>query len=478
MEWLDALRGLAALVVVFEHSLDVLLPEVRRAAGPWFNFGRYGVFVFFLVSGYVVPFSLERRGSVCAFWIGRVFRLYPAWAVSVALALLLAATGVSWGLPRPLGERPWTSVLAHLTMLQDLLGVPNVVNVFWTLSYEMVFYLLVTVLFMAGVRRGGARVALGFAAATAVLGAALPTTLLAAHWPDGTTLVAVLVLAGGMAALAVPRRAVRRAGIGVVAAVALTLVVLDSRVGGMESLCIIATMFAGTAVRGVQDGRLRAWPATAMIAVVPVLSLLAGLRPPAVWGVQGTPRGPAWSLAVGAAWLTFLAALALRHRAMPRALVWAGLVSYSLYLLHPLVIQVVWRLAAEPERMPGAVRLGWAVVLTAGALGSAALAHHYVERPAQRLGRRLAGARRPAPPPPRPAPDAGREMVTAITFLPKVRPVHPRGGPPPNGDPDDAWAHARAADGPAAPAPSGRRRRDGAGDPRPGAGVRGRGRRR
>ncbi|WP_372506456.1 acyltransferase family protein [Actinomadura madurae] len=111
MSWLDALRGLAAMVVVFEHSLDVLLPEVRRGASPWFDFGRYGVFVFFLVSGYVVPFSLERRGSVRHFWAGRVFRLYPAWFVSAALALALGSAGLSYGLPRrarraPLGVHP------------------------------------------------------------------------------------------------------------------------------------------------------------------------------------------------------------------------------------------------------------------------------------------------------------------------------------------------------------------------------------
>src|SRR5690348_12111180 len=66
--WLDALRGLAALVVVFEHCVDALFPEVRAGASQWFNFGQYGVLVFFLVSGYVVPVSLERRGSVGGFW--------------------------------------------------------------------------------------------------------------------------------------------------------------------------------------------------------------------------------------------------------------------------------------------------------------------------------------------------------------------------------------------------------------------------
>ncbi|MFA1543162.1 acyltransferase family protein [Actinomadura monticuli] len=400
MGWLDALRGLAAMVVVFEHSLDVLLPEVRRTASPWFDFGRYGVFVFFLVSGYVVPFSLQRRGSVRHFWAGRLFRLYPAWAVSLALALLLGTAGVTYGLPAALADRPWASGLAHLTMLQDLLGVPNAVNVLWTLSYEMVFYLLITAMFVAGVHRASDRVALGFGVGAAMLGVALPSGLLASRWPGGTILAAALLLAGGLAAMLSGRRAVRRAGVVVVAALALTLLVLNSRIGAIESLCIIATMFAGTAVRGIQEGRLRRWPAVAMVAVVPALTLVAGMRTPTSWALHANPNplGRDWSIAVAAAWLTFLIGLALRRRRMPRFLVWSGMISYSLYLLHPLVVQVVWYAAGRDTwGLPVPVRAAWGVVLVAAVLVSAALTHRYVERPAQRLGRRLTGPRRASP---------------------------------------------------------------------------------
>ncbi|MFI0408647.1 acyltransferase family protein [Actinomadura sp. 3N508] len=420
MEWLDALRGLAALVVVFEHSLDVLLPEVRATASPWFDFGRYGVFVFFLVSGYVVPFSLERRGSVRHFWAGRFFRLYPAWCVSLALALLLGAAGMSYGLPAALGERPWASALAHMTMLQDLLGVPNAVNVYWTLSYEMVFYLLVTAMFVAGVHRSSARVALGFGVGAAILGVALPSGLLASRWPGGTILAAALFLAVGLAAMVSRRRAVRRTGVAVVAALALGLLVLDSRIGAIESLCIIATMFAGTAVRGIQDGRLRTWPAVAMVAVVPAFTLVAGLRSPTALALNANPEplGIDWTIAVAAAWLTFLGGLALRNRPMPRALVWSGLVSYSLYLLHPLVIQAIWHAAGrDPGELPGQIRLIWGMVLVVAVLGAAAVAHRYVELPAQRLGRRLtARPRPPADDTPRrdPGDEPGTESVRVL----------------------------------------------------------------
>ncbi|HUR08707.1 MAG TPA: acyltransferase family protein, partial [Nonomuraea sp.] len=67
LAWLDALRGIGALAVVGEHLLTWAMPWLRPIS---FNLGMYGVLVFFLVSGYVIPISLERHGDVRAFWIG------------------------------------------------------------------------------------------------------------------------------------------------------------------------------------------------------------------------------------------------------------------------------------------------------------------------------------------------------------------------------------------------------------------------
>src|ERR1700749_2447893 len=69
MAWLDALRGFAALCVVFDHSSGIVLSRVHQLLFQCFEFGRYGVFVFFLVIGYIIPASLERTGSVREFWI-------------------------------------------------------------------------------------------------------------------------------------------------------------------------------------------------------------------------------------------------------------------------------------------------------------------------------------------------------------------------------------------------------------------------
>ena len=93
--WLDALRGLAALAVVFDHLSYYVLQHVRAVIYHWFDAGNYGVFVFFIISGYIVPASLERKGSVRTFWVSRVFRLYPLYllAVGIAVALYLVHFG-------------------------------------------------------------------------------------------------------------------------------------------------------------------------------------------------------------------------------------------------------------------------------------------------------------------------------------------------------------------------------------------------
>src|ERR1700722_7683927 len=95
LSWLDVLRGVAALAVVFNHFGYFLPPVVKNSVYQWINPGDYGVFVFFLIRGYIVPASLERKGSVRTFWVSRLFRLYPLYllAVTIAVALYMAHVG-------------------------------------------------------------------------------------------------------------------------------------------------------------------------------------------------------------------------------------------------------------------------------------------------------------------------------------------------------------------------------------------------
>ncbi|GAA1562126.1 hypothetical protein GCM10009678_51290 [Actinomadura kijaniata] len=406
LDWLDGLRGVAALVVVFEHSLNMLFGEIRHSVSPWFDFGRYGVFVFFLVSGYIIPASLERRRNVAEFWTGRLFRLYPLAAVAATAGVVLGYTGIMRARPPgSLDDQPLASVAAHLTMLQELLGTGNAVYVLWTLSYEMVFYLLVTALFVAGARRAAAPVAVAFGVACAAVGTLLPTGLLSSWSSGGTVLGATLLMAFGLLAAARGGQAARWLGGAVLAVLALGLVAVNSKVGGMEGLAILATMFAGTVLYELEKRKIHRGWGVAVAVAVPLLTAAGGIRAALDGGERNSDEW-GWTTAVVAAWLTFLLGMALRNRRVPRPLPWLGQISYSLYLLHPLILQSLWKAAGDGVGdLPVLQRLGWAAGLVACVLAVAALGYRFVERPMQDIGRDVVRRMRPARPV-APAPEA------------------------------------------------------------------------
>ena len=148
--------------MAFHLSPYVVGPQPHAALLRHIDLGKYGVMLFFLVSGYVIPMSLERHGSLRRFWVGRLFRIYPAFLAACALMGALIVAGVL-RLTAPLQAESIGGALAHVTMLQDLLGVRGLVRVFWTLSYEMTFYLMVAGLFAYGLHRRSAWWASGLA---------------------------------------------------------------------------------------------------------------------------------------------------------------------------------------------------------------------------------------------------------------------------------------------------------------------------
>jgi peptidoglycan/LPS O-acetylase OafA/YrhL len=170
---LDALRAVAALAVMVEHMFGDLLRQASASTGPIstlaesvvqnVSLGRFGVALFFLISGFVVPFSIGGERPLRHFAISRLFRLYPA----LWLALAVLAT-TAWFA----GETPQTAtVLANLTMAPPLFGQPWLSPIHWTLFIELLFYILVALLFFAGtLKHVGALLALSLAliAATAL----------------------------------------------------------------------------------------------------------------------------------------------------------------------------------------------------------------------------------------------------------------------------------------------------------------------
>ncbi|MFF4101612.1 acyltransferase family protein [Streptomyces sp. NPDC001903] len=424
--WLDALRGIAALVVVLHHFEVLRMLPFGETVRQNFDLGLFGVMLFFIVSGYIIPASLERRGDVRGFWIGRLFRIHPAVIVAFVAALLMLPAGDGSVALLRTGD-DLASLVANGLMLQDLLGVVNGMNVTWTLCYEMVFYFLVTALFTRGLHRHSAPIAVGFAGAALAMGTALAPQVLSAQLDSVRLLLLIvtpIVLLGFWGVLSGNRRATA-AGALVLGGLGLVLAVLNSRAVAFETLMIFATMFAGTVVYRAQHGRVRRIPALLACGSVVAAGVLVG------WlynrdGVQEstwTSGWKAWSLSYLAAWILFGLFFLLRGRRFPKPLTWLGAISFSMYLLHfPLLRTVGPPLGVPPVPESTLGKIAWTVVFLTVLMAASHLMYRLVELPAQRLGKRVqqaANRRRPAAAPegvpPRRAEGGSRETVAVRT---------------------------------------------------------------
>ncbi|RKH68404.1 acyltransferase family protein [Corallococcus llansteffanensis] len=140
---LDALRGIAALAVALYHFTTEYSDLYGHSVPLWGQvpIGKYGVQLFFAISGFVILMSLERITRARDFVWSRAARLYPSYWTAVVLTFTVVAL---FGLPDR--EFSLQTALINLTMFHELLRVPHVDTVYWTLTIELSFYLLMFVL--------------------------------------------------------------------------------------------------------------------------------------------------------------------------------------------------------------------------------------------------------------------------------------------------------------------------------------------
>ena len=330
---IDALRAIAALSVVYVHSVDGFTEVTGIVTWPRLilgvlNAGRIGVSIFFLVSGFVIPSSLDRGGPkgpiVAAFAVRRLFRLYPLYWLSIPFGLL---TGFL------LWERPvdWAMAAANFTMVQEYLGYASAEAQYWTLHSELVFYLLCVLLFLSG--------GLCSNAAIALLALFLLALFVGGSLAEGTILADWTV----------------------------------QRLAGNLSLMLTGTLF-----RRWHDGALTE-PASRVGAAAVIAFWLAG--------ATLLTGAPSYSIAM-VVFLIGTFVIRIQHPAV----VAIGRASYSLYIFHSVLYwPVIWLFIQPQLGLSAGTAFGLEMLIAPLlSLGAALLLYRFVEVPMIETGRMVA----------------------------------------------------------------------------------------
>lgn len=150
---LDSLRGIAAMsVVLFHYTSGYERYFAPYASKPLFYApnGHFGVELFFCISGFVILGTIERTANLKRFGIHRLARIYPAYLACAVLSFITIRLA-HFNVP---GLTP-LAIAWNATMLTGLTGTQAIDPSYWTLSYEIVFYVSAAVAWswLAGAKR-------------------------------------------------------------------------------------------------------------------------------------------------------------------------------------------------------------------------------------------------------------------------------------------------------------------------------------
>ena len=173
LNFLDGLRALAALFVVFHHAWLTIFPNITDSKYPSGTFrllfgcliyGHFAVACFIVISGYSLMLSVTRndgilRDGALGFLIRRVKRILPPFYFALLLSLVLIVTligqttGTHWDISLPATP---SAVLANIFMVGDVFHIYKINHAFWSIFVEFQIYLLFPALVLLWKRFGAA----------------------------------------------------------------------------------------------------------------------------------------------------------------------------------------------------------------------------------------------------------------------------------------------------------------------------------
>lgn len=363
---LDSLRGVAALVVVFSHVLGVLPSLDDYEPSNWFESaliysplhalwaGTEAVTLFFVLSGFVLslPFHGARNGTYPEYLFRRICRIYLPYlaAIVFALAMRAALSGLEveglGGLAKKMWQGPFTAVDAatHLLMVVVIPNGEQADPVIWSLTHEMRLSIIFPVIMWVVLRY---------------------------RWYVPITASLAVAAASVVAGAAVGAES-------------------NARTGSYLVMFVIGALLAK------HRHRVTAWcRSIGTPAQVALTAASIGLFTYSFWVFphESAIHGVSLDLAVvtvGAAGFIVLALGSSFHQRflLTRPVRYLGRVSYSLYLVHAVIILAALRLLYDP--LPLVVVLPLAVLASIAVAG---IGYQWIERPAIALGRRYASPR-------------------------------------------------------------------------------------
>lgn len=365
LDWIQLLRGVAALLVVLTHARYALLnTDGFPLAEQMFRPGATGVDLFFMISGFIMFYStVNSDGSLAyaaGFAIKRFARVWPVYAVASVASAYLLGGGINYFLS-PNGQ---------FILSRSLLMVPVdphhapyfglTLPVGWTLEFEMYFYLIFAVSLLFRRLRW---VAL-------------------ASW----ALLSVIVLPYAQRGL--------------------DMSVTQDLGYPVDYMNIVTSPF----VLEFLVGALIGWLYLQKWARIPnrtvawhVLGLGVAFELWCVYAGVKTDHGPLnWGIPVALMVLSIAIASKSIEIRVPRLFVWLGSISYSLYLTHVITQEVFKQYLAQHGLEPLAHTWSFMFISTALAIPVAALSNALLEQGLSNIVRRWmlkllpAGAGKPA----------------------------------------------------------------------------------
>jgi len=155
-KYVEGLRALACLTVVFNHAIGESYPSVYNVSIPenlsllrlWFAFGHHAVTAFIVISGFCLGLpaashQFKREIGWGTFMFRRIARILPPYYAALIISLIIA-----WAFfPSPVGihfdfsAHPRTmDILSHILILQNVVGTGQINYSLWSIATELHIY--------------------------------------------------------------------------------------------------------------------------------------------------------------------------------------------------------------------------------------------------------------------------------------------------------------------------------------------------